>query len=117
MSGKIVRLRQAKIVRNATVRTKGRRRNDAYRVREHLTETEMDKLLAALKRNRHGHRDWLIGLTIYRHDLRVSDACDLRRDDIDLPRESGFSSVGSISAYCEQSMTTTARSLRPTVTV
>jgi integrase len=46
----------------------------------------MDKLLAALKRNRHGHRDWLIGLTIYRHDLRVSDACDLRWDDIDLPR-------------------------------
>ena len=64
MSGKIVRLRQAKIVRNATGRTKGRRRNDAYRVREHLTEAEMDKLLAALKRNRHGHRDWLIGLTI-----------------------------------------------------
>ena len=32
-----------------------------YRVREHLTEAEMDKLLAALKHNRHGHRDWLIG--------------------------------------------------------
>jgi hypothetical protein len=59
---------------------------------------------------------WLMGLTIYRHGLRVSDACDLRRDDIDLPRESGFSSVGSIS-YCEQTLTTTARSLRPTVTV
>jgi hypothetical protein len=59
---------------------------------------------------------WLVGLTIYRHGLRVSDACDLRRDDIDLPRESGFSSVGSIS-YCEQTLTTTARSLRPTVTV
>jgi site-specific recombinase XerD len=86
MSGKIVRLRQAKIVRNATGRTKGRRRNDAYRVREHLTEAEMDKLLAALKRNRHGHRDWLIGLTIYRHGLRVSEACDLRWDDIDLPK-------------------------------
>jgi hypothetical protein len=27
----------------------------------------MDKLLAALKGNRHGHRDWLIGLVIYRH--------------------------------------------------
>jgi type 1 fimbriae regulatory protein FimB/type 1 fimbriae regulatory protein FimE len=60
--------------------------NDAYRVREHLTEAEMDKLLAVLKRNRHGHRDWLIGLTIYRHGLRVSEACDLRWDDIDLPK-------------------------------
>ena len=61
-----------------------RRPNAEYRVREHLTETEIDKLLAALKRNRHGHRDWLIGLMIYRHGLRVSEACDLRWDDIDL---------------------------------
>ena len=55
-----------------------------YRVREHLTETEIEKLLAALKGNRHGPRDWLIGLMIYRHGLRVSEACDLRWDDIDL---------------------------------
>jgi hypothetical protein len=64
MSGRIARLRQAKILRNATSRSKGRQGNDAYRVREHLTEAEMDKLLAALKRNRHGHRDWLVGLVI-----------------------------------------------------
>jgi type 1 fimbriae regulatory protein FimB/type 1 fimbriae regulatory protein FimE len=41
-------------------------------------------VLAALKRNRHGHRGWLIGLIIYRHGLRVFEACDLRWDDIDL---------------------------------
>ena len=86
MSSKIVQLRQAKKYRNATSRSKGRRGNDAYRVREHLTEAEMDKLLATLKRSRHGHRDWLIGLVIYRHGLRVSEACDLRWDDIDLPK-------------------------------
>jgi site-specific recombinase XerD len=84
MSGKIVQLRKAKKYRNATSRSNGRRANDAYRVREHLTEAEMDKLLATLKGNRHGHRDWLIGLIIYRHGLRVSEACDLRWDDIDL---------------------------------
>jgi site-specific recombinase XerD len=61
-----------------------RRANAEYRVREHLTETEVEKLLSALKRNRHGHRDWLIGLLIYRHGLRVSEACNLRWDDIDL---------------------------------
>ena len=66
------------------VGSNGRQRNDAYRIREHLTEAEIDKLLAALNRNRHGHRDWLIGLVIYRHGLRVSEACDLRWDDIDL---------------------------------
>jgi site-specific recombinase XerD len=58
--------------------------NAEYRVREHLIETEAEKLLAALKRNRNGHRDWLIGLLIYRHGLRVSEACDLRWDDLDL---------------------------------
>ena len=46
----------------------------------------MDRLLAAMKRNRHGHRDWLIGLLIYRHGLRVSEACDLRWDDVDLTK-------------------------------
>src|SRR6516165_9202360 len=61
-----------------------RRANAEYRVREHLTETEVGKLLAALKGNRHGYRDWLIGLMIYRHGLRVSEACDLRWDDLDL---------------------------------
>jgi integrase len=84
MSAKIVPLRQAGIKRNVTSLAKGRNTNDAYRVREHLTEAEIDKLLAALKRNRHGHRDWLIGLIIYRHGLRVSEACDLRWDHIDL---------------------------------
>jgi integrase len=46
----------------------------------------MDMLLAALNGNRHDHRDWLIGLVIYRHGLRFSEACDLRWDDIDLPK-------------------------------
>ena len=78
-----------KLVRSPVMRPvapAGRKANDAYRVREHLTEAEMDKLLMALKRNRHGHRDWLIGLLIYRHGLRVSEACDLRWDDIDLAK-------------------------------
>jgi site-specific recombinase XerD len=66
------------------VASKGRKPNEAYRVREHLTEGEMTKLLAALKENRHGQRDRLIGLLIYRHGLRVSEACDLRWDDINL---------------------------------
>jgi type 1 fimbriae regulatory protein FimB/type 1 fimbriae regulatory protein FimE len=83
MSAKVVPLRKAETERNAT---SGRAANNVYRIREHLTEAEVDKLLAALKRNRHGHRDWLIGLLIYRHGLRVSEACDLRRDDIDLPK-------------------------------
>lgn len=78
-----------KLIKRADMRPvaeRGRKANDAYRVREHLTEGEMDKLFKALKANRHGHRDWLIGLLIYRHGLRVSEACDLRWDDIDLAK-------------------------------
>jgi site-specific recombinase XerD len=75
MSAKVVQLRQDK---KQTSRSKGRQGNNAYRVREHLTEVEVAKLLAALRGSRHGHRDWLIGLLIYRHGLRVSEACDLR---------------------------------------
>jgi type 1 fimbriae regulatory protein FimB/type 1 fimbriae regulatory protein FimE len=78
-----------KLIRSTDMRPvapAGRKTNDAYRVREHLTEAEMSKLLTALKANRHGHRDWLIALLIYRHGLRVSEACDLRWDDVDLAK-------------------------------
>lgn len=78
-----------KLVKRTVLRpvaAKGRKPNKAYRTREHLTEGEMAKLLVALKANRYGHRDWLIGLLIYRHGLRVSEACDLRWDDLDLAK-------------------------------
>src|SRR6516164_10416772 len=79
--------RHLKLVGRTVMRpVPARKANDAYRVREHLTEAEMAKLLAALRGNRHGHRDWLIALLIYRHGLRVSEACDLRWDDIDLAK-------------------------------
>jgi site-specific recombinase XerD len=86
MSANIVSFPTTESVEKQTVKNPGRKANDAYRVREHLTEQEVTKLLAALKTNRHGHRDWLIGLLIYRHGLRVSEACDLRWDDIDLTK-------------------------------
>jgi integrase len=80
------RLKLVKSTEMRPVAARGRQPNAMYRVREHLTEDEMARLLVALKRNRHGQRDWLMGLLIYRHGLRVSEACDLRWDDIDLPK-------------------------------
>jgi type 1 fimbriae regulatory protein FimB/type 1 fimbriae regulatory protein FimE len=82
MNAKHLKLVKRSVMR--PVAPAGRKANDAYRVREHLTEAEMAKLLTALKANRYGDRDHLIGLLIYRHGLRVSEACDLRWDDIDL---------------------------------
>jgi type 1 fimbriae regulatory protein FimB/type 1 fimbriae regulatory protein FimE len=51
-----------------------------------LFEFEVERLLAALKKNRHGERDRLLGLMIFRHGLRVSEAAGLRWDDIDFAR-------------------------------
>ena len=84
-----------KLVKRTDLRTvAGRKANDAYRTREHLTESEMAKLLAALKANRHGNRDWLIGLMIYRHGLRVSEACDCG-GTISIYRSAPLPSAGS----------------------
>jgi integrase len=61
----------------------GRKANNNYRKREHLTQEELKRLLTALKTNRHGHRDHMLGLVCYLHGLRVSELIDLRWDDID----------------------------------
>jgi hypothetical protein len=58
---KPTRLRLVKSTEKRPVAVTGRQPNAAYRIREHLTEHEMDQLLAALKRKRHGQRDWLTG--------------------------------------------------------
>ena len=60
-----------------------RRPNSELRSREHLTETEVEKLIEAAKGNRHGHRDATMVLVAYRHGLRASEICDLRWDQID----------------------------------
>ncbi|MDA9441637.1 integrase [Bradyrhizobium sp. CCBAU 51745] len=57
--------------------------NAELRSREHLTETEVDKLIQATKGNRWGHRDGTMILVAWRHGLRVSELVDLRWDQID----------------------------------
>src|SRR3954447_15084835 len=58
---------------------------DAHeRPKDFLNETEMASLLEAARRGRHGVRDHLLVLMMYRHGLRVSEAIGLRRDDVSL---------------------------------
>ena len=75
-----------KLVTPATVKqtvTPRRLPNDKLRTREYLTEAEVERLIAAAKENRHGHRDTTMILTAYRHGLRASELVDLRWEQVD----------------------------------
>jgi integrase len=75
-----------KLVTPATVKrtvTPKRLPNNKLRTREYLTEAEVERLMAAAKRNRHGHRDTAIILVAYRHGLRAAELIDLRWERVD----------------------------------
>jgi integrase len=60
-----------------------RGRNGDLRTREYLTETEVERLMAAARRNRWGHRDATMILVAYRHGLRAAELVDIRWDQVD----------------------------------
>ena len=62
-----------------------RQANLAYRQREYLTETEVERLIeVARKRGRNGLRDAAAILIAYRHGLRAQELCALRWAQVDL---------------------------------
>lgn len=76
-------------------KTKGKKRvgppaklpNLEKRSREYLTLAEVNKLIKTAKRlGRHGERDSLMVLVMYRHALRVGELVNLQWDQLDLNR-------------------------------
>ena len=69
-----------------TGRTSADAADQHERAKDYLSSGEVAKLLDAAKAGRHGVRDTLLLLMMYRHGLRVSEAIGLRRDELDLDR-------------------------------
>ena len=66
--------------------TPRRRKNSELRTREYLTAREVEQIMDAARRNRHGHRDATMILITFRHGLRASEAVDLRWEQVDFNR-------------------------------
>ena len=64
-------------------RPSGRPPNRELRTREHLTPTEVERLIEAAKDNRQGHRDATMVLIAFRHGLRAAEIVDLQWSQID----------------------------------
>jgi integrase len=75
-----------KLVTPTTVKrtvTPTRSPNADLRTREYLTEAEVERLMAAARKNRWGHRDATMILVAYRHGFRPAELVDLRWEQIE----------------------------------
>jgi integrase len=52
----------------------------------YLTQAQLNQLIKAARKGRYGHRDATLILLMARHGLRVTEAIDLRWDQIDLAK-------------------------------
>lgn len=68
---------------NPTTTVDGARKN-------FLSESEIEKFLAAARKGRHGARDYLMCLLAFRHGFRVSELLDLRLTDLSMDESRMF---------------------------
>jgi site-specific recombinase XerD len=87
-----------------------RRRNAEVRVREYLTDTEVNRLIDAAGDNRNGHRDATMVLVAYRHGLRAAEVVTLRWDAVDFSH--GRMHVARVKGSAESVHPLSGRELR-----
>src|SRR4051812_36039558 len=81
------RERRSPAIENGKVAPPRRVTNLERRTREHLTPTEVERLIAAAaKAGRHRSRDAMLILVSFRHGMRVSELVAMRGDQVDLQR-------------------------------
>src|SRR3974390_209633 len=85
MEGKMLMVPKLQLVEPNNIYRKvpTRKPNAEMRTREYLTPAEVEKLIAAAKLGRHGHRDATLILVAFRHGLRAVEIADLEWSQIE----------------------------------
>jgi integrase len=85
--GNVVAIRKAPATVKRTVPAR-RAKNSKLRTREHLSEAEVEKLIAAArKRGRNSARDAAMILMAFRHGLRAGELCGLQWTQVDFQHQ------------------------------
>ena len=76
--------------RNVNRKVPRRPMNEELRSREYLTPAEIEKLIAAAKQGRWGHRDSTLIMVAYRHGLRAIEAAELEWSQVEFGRNASL---------------------------